>query len=197
MFVTHQKTWLLLHRVQCLPRGGAQLFQMPFACLLSLQRPWVLGSGEPVLLCCGSGSLPGAELHEWVCVGPWKPGRSAFLPDCPHPASWGLTRSQRPAHPHRLAFPAGLLCPAFLSLPDCVERARKGAHGAAWDCGLGRAGMFLGEARAPVAASEPGASRRCDGCLPCVAVDGQVGGCGLAFLASVIADLTGARFLPC
>lgn len=68
-------------------RGGAQSFQVPFACLLSLQRPWVLGSGEPVLLCFGSGLLPGAELHEWVCVGPRKPGRSAFLSDCPHPAS--------------------------------------------------------------------------------------------------------------
>lgn len=78
-----------------------------------------------------------------------------------------------------------------------MERALKGARGAAWDCGLGQAGMFLGEARAPVAASEPGASRRCDGRLPCVAVDGQVSGCCLAFLASVIADLTGARFLPC
>lgn len=165
-----------------------------FACLLSPQRPWVLGSAEPVLLCCGSGSLPGAELHEWVCMGPWKPGRSAFLPDCPHPASWGLARSQSPAHPHRLAFPAGPLRPAFLSLPDCMERAPKGACGAAQDCSLGRAGMFLGEVRTLVASpSEPGASRRCDGRLPCVAVDGQVGGCDLAFLASVVADLTGAR----
>ena len=45
--------------------------------------------------------------------------------------------------------------------------------------------------------AEPGTAGRRDGRLPCVAVDRQVGGCGLAFLASVIADLTGARFLPC
>lgn len=112
------------------------MFQVLFACLLSPQRLWVLGSGEPVLLRCDSGSLQGAELHKWVCVRPWKPARSAFLPDCPHPASQGLARSQSPAHPYHLAFPAGPLRPAFLSLPDCVERAQKGARGAAQDCGF-------------------------------------------------------------
>ena len=103
-FCTEDSVW---------PRGGAQLFQVLFACLLSPQRLWVLGSGAPVLLHRGSGSLQGAELHGWVCVRPQKPGRSAFLPDCPHqpPRDWlGVralhTPASSPFQPVRSAQPS-------------------------------------------------------------------------------------------
>lgn len=57
---------------------------------------------------------------------------------------------------------------------------------------------FQGRVSASVAGhADPGAYRRRDGLLPCAPVNGQVCGCGLAFLAFVIGDLTGARFLPC
>ena len=56
---------------------------------------------------------------------------------------------------------------------------------------------FQGRVSASVAGlADPGAYRTRDGLLPGAPVNGQVCGCCLAFLAFVIGDLTGARFLP-